>query len=370
MELAAGPIGRILSLPAQAAAGHEAQTMRKFYAPSPQITCFCCSQPSAQLQERQFRLLKYDVNDVVMFVAAAEAGTLSGAAKELGVPTSTVSRSLTRLEQDLQMVLINRSSKGFALTDAGTEYLESCRHALRTLSDGNEALDRHRLNPTGAIRIACPGTMIRHLLTPIMGKLVNEFPNLKIELKDYVPTHVPSPRLDVDIIFMVSPPSDSSRMIRSYPSTMRGLFASAEYMRQFGYPKSPLELVNHRCIGIDRWDLTNDHTTLIPPVIFHVTTGDPIVSRQLAIDGIGIVILPLWMAKAPALRDVLVQVLPGWAPSPIPLFALYWSPNGLAPKIKKVLDLLSEFIGTDKDPRLEHTTASECFISSSLQARS
>jgi molybdenum-dependent DNA-binding transcriptional regulator ModE len=92
----------------------------------------------AQLQERQFRLLKYDANDVVMFVAAAEAGTLSGAAKELGVPTSTVSRSLTRLEQSLQMLLINRSSKGFALTDAGTEYLESCRHALRALSDGNE----------------------------------------------------------------------------------------------------------------------------------------------------------------------------------------------------------------------------------------
>jgi DNA-binding transcriptional LysR family regulator len=82
-----------------------------------------------EFQERQFRLLKYDANDVVMFVAAAEAGTLSGAGKELGVPTSTVSRSLTRLEQSLQMLLINRSSKGFVLTDAGIEYLEACRHS-------------------------------------------------------------------------------------------------------------------------------------------------------------------------------------------------------------------------------------------------
>ena len=311
-------------------------------------------------------MLKY-ANDVVMFVAAAEAGTLSGAAKELGVPVSTVSRSLTRLEQSLQMLLINRGSKGFVLTDAGIEYLDSCRRALRALSEGNEQLDRHRLNPTGVIRIACPGTIIRHLLTPILGKLVNAFPNLKIDLQDYTPTHVPLPRLDVDIFFMVSPPNDSSRMIRSYPCAKRGLFASAEYLRECGHPKSPLELVNHRCIGINRWELTNDQTTMIPPVVFHVTTGDPVVSRQLAMDGIGIVVLPLWMAKGPASRDVLVQVLPGWAPSPIPLVALYCSPNALTPKIKKVLDFLSEYIGTDKDPRLEHTTASECFISSGSQ---
>ena len=303
-----------------------------------------------------------------MFVAAAEAGTLSGAAKELGVPTSTVSRSLTRLEQSLQMLLINRSSKGFVLTDAGTEYLEACRRSLRALSDGKELLDRHRLNPTGVIRIACPGTMIRHLLTPMMGELVNAFPNLKIDLQDYVPTHVPLPRLDVDIIFMVTPPSDSSRMIRSFPCAKRGLFASQEYLRECGHPKGPLELANHRCIGINRWELANNQTTMIPPVGFHVTTGDPVVSRQLAMDGIGIVALPLWMAKAPTLRDVLVRVLPDWDPSPIPLVALYYSPNALTPKIKKVLDFLNEYIGTDKDPRLEQTTASECFISLRSQA--
>ena len=133
----------------------------------------------------RFCLVKYDLNDVAIFVAAAEAGTLSAAARELRVPTSTVSRSLTRLERSLGMLLINRSSKGFILTDAGIEYLDSCRHALRALSEGDEQLNKHRANPTGVIRIACPGTMIRHLLTPIMGKFVTAFPNLKIDLQDY-----------------------------------------------------------------------------------------------------------------------------------------------------------------------------------------
>ena len=302
-----------------------------------------------------------------MFVAAAEAGTLSAAAKKLRVPTSTVSRSLTRLEKSLGMLLINRSSKGFVLTDAGTDYLQSCRHALRALSDGNERLDRHRRNPAGIIRIACPGTMIRHLLTPLMGKLVKTFPNLKIDLQDYSPANVPFPRVDVDIIFMVSPPNDSSRMIRSFPGSIRGLFASEEYLREYGLPKTPAELLNHRCVGISRWELTNKKTMAVPPIAFHVTTGDPVVSRQLALDGVGIVVLPLWMAKAPALRKVLVHVLPSWSPSPIPLWALYCSPNALTPKVKKVLDFLNDYIGTDKDPRLERTKASECFISSRLQ---
>ena len=91
-------------------------------------------------------------------------------------------------------------------------------------------------------------------------------------------------------------------------------------------------------------------------------------SKQLALDGLGIVALPLWMAKAPALRDLLVHVLPDWAPSPVPLVALYCSPNAVTPKIKKVLDFLGEYIGTDRDPRLEQTKASECFMSSRLQA--
>jgi DNA-binding transcriptional LysR family regulator len=88
-----------------------------------------------------------------------------------------------------------------------------------------------------------------------MGKLVKAFPNLRIDLQDYSPAHVPLPRVDVDIIFTVTPPNDSSRMIRSFPGSIRALFASEEYLREHGIPKTPLELVNHHCVGISRWEL-------------------------------------------------------------------------------------------------------------------
>jgi molybdenum-dependent DNA-binding transcriptional regulator ModE len=109
-----------------------------------------------------------DLNDVRTFVAVTQAGTLTAAAKELQLPTSTVSRSLTRLEQHLGVLLVQRSPRGLVLTDSGKEYLQSCRRALRALKDGSELLERHRSSPSGLIKVACPITMARDVLAPLM----------------------------------------------------------------------------------------------------------------------------------------------------------------------------------------------------------
>jgi DNA-binding transcriptional LysR family regulator len=77
-----------------------------------------------------------DLNDVRTFVAAAQAGTLTAAAKELKLPASTVSRALTRLETRLGVLLVKRSPRGLVLTDAGKEYQQACRRALQTLKHG------------------------------------------------------------------------------------------------------------------------------------------------------------------------------------------------------------------------------------------
>ena len=79
-----------------------------------------------------------DLNDVRTFVAIGREGTLTAAARELNLPTSTVSRALTRLEKHLEVLLVQRSPRGLVLTDFGKEYLQTCRRALRTLQDGSE----------------------------------------------------------------------------------------------------------------------------------------------------------------------------------------------------------------------------------------
>ncbi|MGB0054454.1 MAG: LysR family transcriptional regulator, partial [Terracidiphilus sp.] len=99
-----------------------------------------------------------DLNDVRTFVAIGQEGTLTAAARELNLPTSTVSRALTRLEKHLDVLLVQRSPRGLVMTDFGKEYLQICRRALRTLRDGSELLESHRERPSGLIKIACPIT--------------------------------------------------------------------------------------------------------------------------------------------------------------------------------------------------------------------
>src|ERR1700761_1990359 len=104
-----------------------------------------------------------DLNDIRIFTMVGQEGTLTAAGAKLGLPTSTVSRALTRLEKSLDLLLVRRNSRGLVLTDFGKEYLQVCRRTLRTLHEGSEALSARREQPAGLIKIACPIAMAQHV---------------------------------------------------------------------------------------------------------------------------------------------------------------------------------------------------------------
>jgi DNA-binding transcriptional LysR family regulator len=89
--------------------------------------------------------------------------------------------------------------------------------------------------------------------------------------------------------------------------------------------------------------------------------SDPSVHLRFALDGLGIAVLPLWMAKHPDNRNRLVPILPLWKPEPITLCALFSGSSRLTPKVEALLDFLAEYIGTDRDPRLKEDSAKGYF---------
>lgn len=311
-----------------------------------------------------------DLNNVRTFVAVAQAGTLTAAANELQLPTSTVSRSLTRLEKHLSVLLVQRSPRGVVLTDSGKEYLQFCRRALRTLKDGSELLEGQRSRPKGLIKVACPVTMAREALAPLMKEFLERFPDLRVEIEPYASGWDQEPREDVDVFFKLRAPKDSLRRIRAYPGTARGLFASPSYIRASGSPATPDALAAHCCIGSGVWKLNHGKKVVSPSLSFRVVTGDPFVALTLAMDGLGIGILPLWLAKRPEFRNVLVPILPRWRPEPITLCALFFGMSHLTPKVKALLDFLSEYLGTDRDPRLRGRRGKGFFTDPSLRPTS
>lgn len=307
-----------------------------------------------------------DLNDIRIFAMAAEAGTLSAAARELRVPASTVSRALTRLEKHLGVSLVQRSPRGLVLTDSGKEYLHTCRRALRTIRDGGELIESQRAQPRGLITVACPITMARDLLAPLMKEFLRRFPELRVEIEPYASGWDQEPREDVDVFFKLRAPKDSLRRVRPYPGTARGLFASPEYVREFGSPSKPDDLPAHRCIGSGVWKLSRGRNSAAPDISFCVVTSDPHVHLTLAVQGLGVAILPLWMAKWPEVRSRLVPILPHWKPEPITLCALFFGHARLSPKVQVLLDFLAEYVGTDRDPRLRQKWAKEYFTSLSI----
>jgi len=302
-----------------------------------------------------------NLDDIRIFVAAAEAGTFSAAAAHLQLPASTISRSLTRLEKHLDLLLVRRSPRGLTLTDAGKEYLVSCKRALRLLREGRELLDKLRASPSGLLRVACPITMARDLIAPLLSKFMEAFPDLRVELETYSSGFDQEPKEDIDVFFKVRAPKDSSRRVRSYPGTARGLFASCWYVDNAGMPAEPADLTSHRCIGSGRWTLSKGGKTVTPDVAPRVVTDDPLVHRQLVLDGAGIAILPLYIALDPAIAKRLVPILPGWQPRPVVPCALYSESSRLIPKVKVFLDFIQKYLGTDLDPRLRGTRARDCF---------
>jgi LysR family transcriptional regulator, transcriptional activator for dmlA len=305
-----------------------------------------------------------NLDDIRIFVAAAEAGTFSAAAAHLQLPASTISRSLTRLEKHLDLLLVRRTQRGLTLTDAGKEYLVPCKRALRLMREGRELLDKHRASPSGLLRVACPITMARDLIAPLLSKFMQAFPDLRVELETYSSGFDQEPKEDIDVFFKVRAPKDSSHRVRSYPGTARGLFASCTYVHNAGMPAEPAGLTSHRCIGSGRWTLSKGGKTVTPDVAPRVVTDDPLVHRQLVLDGAGIAILPLYIALDPAITKRLLPILPGWQPRPVVPCALYSDSSRLIPKVKVFLDFIEKYLGTDLDPRLRGTRARDCFTES------
>jgi LysR family transcriptional regulator, transcriptional activator for dmlA len=311
-----------------------------------------------------------DLNDVRTFVAIGQEGTLTAAARELNIPTSTVSRALTRLEKYLDVLLAQRSPRGLILTDCGKEYLQTCRRALRTLRDGSELLESNREQPSGLIKIACPITMARLIFAPLLKEFLGRYPSLRVEIEPYSSGWDQEPREDVDVFFKVRAPRDSTRRVRPYPGTKRGLFANPDYTTQYGNPVTPDELAAHSCIGSGTWKLSRGLKVVTPNIVFRVVLSDPGVHLDLALSGVGIAILPLYMGKNADMRNRLVPVLPHWSPEPITLCALFSGPARMTPKVQVLLDFLGEYIGTDRDPRLHSLPAKGLFTDSKLGATS
>ncbi|MES2638373.1 MAG: LysR family transcriptional regulator [Myxococcota bacterium] len=296
------------------------------------------------------------LSELETFIRVAETGSLTAAGRLLGVPTSTVSRRITRLEEDLGQQLVLRTARSLRLTDAGAAVHERCAQPLRDIEEVERALRDHDAEPRGDLRITAPADLGS---TEPFVRLLTEFRvawphvHLLVDLTDRVVDLV-AERVDVAVRAHLTPLADrSSLMTRRVGSLVSSLFASRAYVDARGLPATPADLVHHACISTNRgrgartWPLRPrgggaEIDLAIDPVI---VVNDMNFVRHAIEAGAGIGMLPDFYSGA-----ALVRVLPDWV-FPTGHLSLVW-PAGrtLSPRVRKFIDFAPRLLTQEGCP--------------------
>ncbi|MCA9572229.1 MAG: LysR family transcriptional regulator, partial [Myxococcales bacterium] len=191
-----------------------------------------------------------ETSELAAFVAVVDAGSVSGAADELGLPRATVSRRLARLEERLGVRLLRRTTRRTALTDAGTELYGHARTALAAVGEGWAALRRADGVPRGLLRVSVPP--VSGELTEVLLAFVRAFPEVRLEV-EVSTRHVDLIGEGFDVAVRASGHLDPGLVARQLARFRSQALASPAYVERHGLPSTAEELRDHACLlGFDR----------------------------------------------------------------------------------------------------------------------
>jgi len=283
-----------------------------------------------------------EIEDIQAFVAVADAGGLSPAAGRLGVSKSIVSRRIARLEKSLHARLLNRTTRGAALTEAGASFRE---HAVRIAAEADAARDA--VSPDGKVRgrlrVAAPLSFGASHFAPVLAELASRHPELEIQ-SSYSDRTVDLVAEGFDAAIRLGLLDDSDLVARRISTFGGNLVASPAYLERRGPPRTPDDLLAHDTINRvnDEWALLHDGRviTLHPRARFTADNGAALVPAALA--GLGIALLPDFLIAGHLASGALVAVLPDY---PMPEAGVYVvrPPGGSAScKVRVLIDIMVE----------------------------
>jgi DNA-binding transcriptional LysR family regulator len=260
-----------------------------------------------------------DLNSLVVFAHVVEANSFSGAARVLKMPTSTISRRIAELENQLGMRLIERSTRRLRLTDAGSKVLEHARRIVELSDVIDHAASNLLSQVTGTLRLASPPSISDTLLAPIAGAFQEAYPGVRVRIfiTDRIVDHVSE---GVDLTFRVGDLEDSSLVARRILKYRHQLVASPAYIKKHKAPRCPEDLLHHNLLAFSfwktkcQWDFVHvngrEKETLTFEPYFSMNDYSGLVTALLA--GVGIGDLPPVVQPDLLRQGQLVEIMPRW----------------------------------------------------------
>ena len=287
------------------------------------------------------------------FIRVVEAGSISGAADRLGVAKSAVSRRLKELEAHLGVELFHRTTRRMNLTDTGRAFYHQSVRILEDVLEAELATSQAHGTLSGSLKIALPSTFGIMHMGPAINEFLREHPQIEFDL-DFNDREVDLIQEGFDLAIRIAKLPDSSLIARRLAPVQTVICASPSYIEQMGAPQTPDELVGHRCLvysllsDYEYWYVTDSDgkeiKTKIQPYL-KASTGEFL--RDAAVEGMGIIMVPSFIAYKQIESGALVQILNDYISPKIDAYAIYPQTRHLSQRVRAFVDfLVNRFSGT------------------------
>jgi DNA-binding transcriptional LysR family regulator len=287
-----------------------------------------------------------DFNETAVFVKVVQAGSFSAAARQLGLPTSTISTRVSRLEARLGTTLLQRTTRRLSLTEAGTVYYQHASLGLGYMLEAEAAIDEARQQPQGKLKITAPADLGDNLLAGLLEDTQREFPALELELI-LTDRYIDLVADGVDVAIRTGELRDSSLIAKPLGTIRWALFANLDYLKQAAPLEAPQDLHLHRCVqftplGRDAWNLSSSQNTLTIPMQGRTMANNIGVVKSMAENEQGVALLPTIICKQSITSGKLIRVLPEWQGKADPVHLVYPKQRFMPPKLRAFIDLAQE----------------------------
>lgn len=266
------------------------------------------------------------LNDMALFVEVVKARGFRHAAEAVGLPNSTVSRRISKLEKAIGLRLLHRTTRKIELTEAGKIYFERCKRIVDEAKLAHEQLGDLLAQPSGVLRASLPVEFTNLYLAPLIAEFARQYPGIRFDF-DLTPRVVDLVSEPFDVAIRMGNPPDSNLIARQLASFSCHLYASPRYLDHAGEPRVPADLAQHECLGFrtlkaNVWTLHQAGESVNVTVGGRFQLNSVGLIRRLATLDLGIAVLPGEIVAEDVANGRLRRILTDWEGPPIPVYAM------------------------------------------------
>lgn len=284
-----------------------------------------------------------DLNETAVFVKVVQSGSFSAAARQLALPTSTVSTRVARLEKRLGVTLLQRTTRRLHLTEAGELFYRHASTGLGHMLEAESAVTAASGEPRGHLRVTAPADFGGAILAGLVNAVGKDYPAINIELS-LTDRYVDLVAEGVDVAVRAGELQDSTLIAKRVGIACWAPVASPEYLRGASPLNKPQQLRKHRCLqftslGKDQWTLFKTKGSIAVPMEGRVVINDLEIIRSMVLEHQGIALLPTYICRAELETGRLVRVIPEWYARADPIHLVYPKQQFVPPKVRVFMSI-------------------------------